>query len=697
MKKTKLSILFLLFSFLTFAEPAKDWCGTLSALRLFLEGKAYQRPNLEPEEIIETEHFLIHFTRQGQNRCDSNYALTIANYLEYSWHKQIDTLGWAPPPPDFGNGGDDRYDVYIYNLPSGIGGWCVAESWYGDPYPDGVTSWIGVDNGLGLGNFLKIVSAHEFNHASQMRYSAREMQFIYENTAVWMEDVCYEEINDYIGYLSTTPNPLGNPDYSLISTQNLYLYAGGIWFMFLEDRYDINCPRLVWETMGWVFGQNTLSGIDSVLRVYYSSNLREALKTYALWRYFVNLRADTTQFFKEGHLWPAPYILRTHSEYPAWGTEDPRPPFAPGGCAFIQLRNGGGKLNVFYNGEDGYKWRFWVVGYKTGNVQLYELHLDSLNGSGRDSFNWGDREHFALIPVACDWEFLSGALIFDYELDCRITKDVGVVSIIGVPGSGDTGLVIFPKAWVKNYGRAPETFPAHCRVGNFYSDTKPITNLSPNDSLLIEFSPCTLFSRGYQDYICTLALDGDDRIANNFKDGRVLVIVRDCGVLNILEPVGVVPQGSVVQPKARVKNFGNLTTQFDCHFWIGGWRTSKRITLAAGREYELTFDSTWLAQDTGEFLVRCSTAYLEDKNPFNDKVEATFFVRPSGIFETKRKEKFSGAEREIEVYNSSGVKVWQGRGREFTQKAKGLSSGVYFLNLVSQEQVRTQRKVFIIR
>lgn len=686
------SFLFIfLFSFLL-AQEKGDWCGTISAWQHFLKESPFQRPDLSPESIIETPHFRIHYTLYGQHRCDIAYAQAVANYCEFSWHKQIDTMGWAPPPPDYGQGGDDRYDIYIYDLPSGVGGWCVTEAWYSEPYPNGASSWIGIDNGLGLGNFLKIVCAHEFSHASQFRYSARERTFVYENTAVWMEDCCYEEINYYISYLSTSPNPLGNPDYSITSTQNLYLYAGGIWLMFLEDKYDITCPRRVWENMGEIAGENTLSAFDAVLRAYYSSNLREALRDYALWRYFVGIRADTNRYFKEGNLWPTSYILRTITEYPAWGTEDPCPPFAPGGCDFIHFENGGGKLTINFNGEDGYKWRLWVVGYKPANSQIYEMRLDSLTGVGRDSFNWGDRDRYALIPVVCDWEFSSGALIFDYDVDCRILRDVGVVSIVGVPGSGDTGSSFIPKAWIKNYGRQRETLSATFKVGEFYTSQRALT-LSPNDSLLQEFSSCTLLPRGYQNYICTLALDGDERVANDFRTGRILVLVRDVGVLEILEPIGTVPPGRAIQPKARVKNFGNLPAQFDCHFWIGEWQTTKRINLPAGREFDLVFDSTWLANDTGQFLAKCSTAYTDDKNHLNNKREITFFIRPSGLASSiKPKREF--VKGKVEIYNASGAKVWEGKGVNLPPIK--LPSGIYFLNITSQEK-KQEKKIFIVR
>ncbi len=695
MKKRFLFILPLLF-FTTLSAKEKGWCGTVPALKLFKEGKRQARPTLSgPVEFIERTNFRVHYTRSGVDACSPDYARSVADYFEYSWRKQIDTLGWAPPPPDYGIGGDDRYDVYIIELGSrGAAGIAVPENYYPNPYPDGVTSWIGIDNHLGQ-SFLKIVCAHEFNHASQMRYAWGEEYFIYENTAVWAEEVSYDEINHYISYLSTSPNPLTNPNYPINSTENLYLYAGGIWFIFLEEYYDRDCPRKIWERMGQIAGANTLNGIDWVLKNHYSSNLRAALKNYGLWRYFTNYLADTIHYFSEGHLWPPAYCLRTHSEYPCSGNQDPYPPLAPGGTSFIRLANGGGKLSIAFDGEDGYKWRTLVVGWRPNNSSLFALPLDSVTAQGRDSFNWLDHQHFVLIPVACDWESPSGGLLFNYNANCRIAKDVGVISLSGIPNTGDTSSVLTPRAWIKNYGVTPEQFPATFRIGAFYSNTQTI-NLNPGDSLLTEFLPCTLFTRGYQNYICTLALPGDERIANNSKTGRVLILVKDVGVLSILEPRGTIEQGRLVRPKVRIKNFGNLPAQFDVRFWIGTWTTTKRIYLAADREYDLTFDSTWRAGDTGEFTTRCSTAYADDKNPSNDKVVDSFFVRPSGIGEAKAGKERALGKRRTEIYNALGVKVGAGEGSNLPLVTNALPSGIYFLNIQTDDK-KTERKILILR
>ena len=683
-------LLFLTLS-LSLGEESRDWCGTLSALKMFQDGKALERPILSgPEEYIERTNLRVHFTRSGEDACDSIYPIRVANYIEYSWSKQIDTLLWAAPPPDYGMGGDDRYDVYIFLQDPGIAGYCASEVVYPDPYPEGATSYIGIDNHQG-NEYLKFVCAHEFNHACQARYTTNEMGFIVENTATWMGEVCFDEANGYIGFLSTTPNPLWNPDYPITSTENVFHYAGGIWLMFLDEYYDRNCPRRVWERMGEVPGRNTLTGIDDVLRNHYSSTLRHALKNYGLWRYLVNVYADTVHYFHEGNLWPAPRILRIHTDYPCSGTQDPYPLSNRGGTGYAQFQNGAGKLNVSFDGQDGSSWRCWVVGFQLGNPQAFEINLDSASATGSDSFNWGSNQNFAIIPVICDWEYSNSGIDFSYNADCRILKDVGIISVVGVPSSADTGTVIVPKAWIKNYGINQETFSAYFRFGENYNNMQMVT-IAPHDSTLREFLPCTLLTRGNNNYLCTLALNGDERAGNNSRTGRTTVWVRDVGVLSILDPVGTVGQGEWIQPKARVKNFGNYSAQFNAIFWIGNWNTTKRVSLGAGGEMDVTFDSLWLAGDTGEYATKCSTAYAADMNKSNDKIEDHFLVGPPGIEEINYSIPVTGGE-EFEIYNALGKKISPNQDK---LNLSALAPGVYFLKIRLGEKF-INRKILVIR
>lgn len=692
MKKIIFIVFLLVFS-LSFAEEIKGWCGTLEALQNYRDGKTLQRPNLSgPVEYIERTNLRVHFTRSGEDACDSSYAIRVANATEYSRYKQVDTLLWKTPPPDYGVGGDDRYDVYIGVMPSGVAGMCVTEYSYPDPYPDGATSFIAVGNQL-ESEFLKVVCAHEFSHACQMRYSAEEMGFIYENTSVYMEDVCYEDNNSYTRFFSATPNPLANPEYPINSTENNFHYAGGIWFMFLDEYYDRNCPRRVWERLGEVAGRFTLNGIDDVLRNNYSSNLSHALKHYGLWRYFVCTYADTINYFAEGFRWPLARILRSHYDYPCQGNQNPYPLAVRGGTSFVEFQNGANKLSISFDGQDGRDWGSWIVGYREGNSQVFELQLDSASAAGSDSFDWQDFHHFAIVSVIGNWESPGTGITFDYTANCRILKDVAVQSIVDVPASSDSGNVVTPKAWIKNYGISQETFPAYFRFGPNYNDMHMVT-IGPGDSTLQEFTSFTLLTRGNNDYSCTLALAGDERAGNNLRTGRTVVWVKDVGVLSILDPVGTIGQGEWIRPKARLKNFGNYSALFDVLFWIGNWNTTKRISLGAGSETDVLFDSLWYASDTGQFFTKCSTAYSADMNRINDKIEGDFFIGPPGIEENTYSFPFPPSSKaEFEIYNALGKKIDAQKGKI---NFSALSPGVYFLKIQDGEK-EFKRKIMVIR
>ncbi|MDP2209949.1 MAG: hypothetical protein Q8K98_14425 [Bacteroidota bacterium] len=106
-------ILFLIFPSNIFTQDIDD-CGTEKSLRDFLVlGKTSGRPTLSGTvQYIFTANFKIHYTLSGQDATTLAWAESTAVYAEYCW-RICDSLGWINPPPDYGEGGDNRYDIYI--------------------------------------------------------------------------------------------------------------------------------------------------------------------------------------------------------------------------------------------------------------------------------------------------------------------------------------------------------------------------------------------------------------------------------------------------------------------------------------------------------------------------------------------------------------------------------------------------------
>ncbi len=226
-----------------------------------------QRPILSgPEEQYQTTHFLIHYTRSGQDAVpvrDDNgdgvpdYVAEAASIAEFVWQTEIVTLEWAQPPADRGEGGDQRYDIYLRNIP--YYGYTQASQPVGDnPHTPTVEtaaaySFLVLDNdyagfdGTPLLD-LKVTIAHEFNHAIQYGYDSSEPEiWLYESVAVWMESEVYPLIHDNWRYLSAW---YMRPEHCLpyYSSQNNHVYGDWIFIRYLSEQYGGNVTvRGIWE------------------------------------------------------------------------------------------------------------------------------------------------------------------------------------------------------------------------------------------------------------------------------------------------------------------------------------------------------------------------------------------------------------------------------------------------------------------
>jgi hypothetical protein len=630
MKKISLFV-FVLATFI-YARPATDWCGTIPALEEYRAGIRRARPTLSgPVIYIEDTNFRVHYTTQGSDAVSPAYAETVASAMRYSWAKLVDTLGFAPPPPDYNQGGDDRYDIYVKVLPSGIAGVTYSENSYPNPYPDGVCSHFRIALDMG-NNYLKSTVCHEFHHAIQFRYSNQEGSWWMENSATWSEEVVYPEYNDYLGFLSTSPGPFTTPEYPINTFDNVYQYAGCVWPMYLTERFGDDVVHQIWTYQGTIAGQNTLSGMEHILTTQCSSNMINALKEYSIWRYFTGSRADTVNYYREAHFWPQVRISHNHNSYPASGDQGNYPVSNPGGTTYIQFQNGGGDLMVCFNAQSVYRWKCNLVGYRpNGLSSVHEINLNA-SGAGGDTLPWGENDHFVLIPLAAQWEYSTGALPYSYTAGLDIVNDVGVTQLTGFLTMVDSSAVLIPQAVVKNFGTNYASFPLTLSVGDFYLSSFNL-NLNAGDSAIVNFPSCTMLVRSYQDYKCKVNLANDQRRTNDSITGRTFVRVRDVGVTSIVAPVGNITQGSMIQPRAMIKNYGNLRENFDVEFHIGAWSATQRLGLNAGLEFEYVFDSIWYANPVGNYSVKCSTKLANDVNLSNDYAVASCNVTASAIDE----------------------------------------------------------------
>jgi subtilisin family serine protease len=110
--------------------------------------------------------------------------------------------------------------------------------------------------------------------------------------------------------------------------------------------------------------------------------------------------------------------------------------------------------------------------------------------------------------------------------------------------------------------------------------------------------------------------------------------LHDVGVRSIIAPPDSVDSGTVVTPRALVKNYGTYDETLSVRMYIGpGYADSVEVALAAGATDTVVF-ATSTADSVGAFSISCVTALATDELAGNDTLSDTVVVWPgSGIQE----------------------------------------------------------------
>jgi hypothetical protein len=205
--------------------------------------------------------------------------------------------------------------------------------------------------------------------------------------------------------------------------------------------------------------------------------------------------------------------------------------------------------------------------------------------------------------------------------------DVGVRSIVAPTGTVDSGTALTPRAWVRNFGTGPATFPTTMTIGTSYADTRTVTNLPAGESVQVSFAGWTATSRGTHAVRCSTGLAGDMDPDNDTLSGTVTVRVTNVGVVAIVAPVDTVDSGELVTPQAWVRNHGTGAATFSATMLIGtGYSSTLTITsLPPGDSVQINF-SSWTAAPLGVLPVRCSTRLTGDQKRSDDTLSGRVTV-----------------------------------------------------------------------
>jgi len=443
------------------ADSARPVCATPIFLELFAN---YDRLSMEAKKILsafirqrpdsfwtdprtydsQSGNFKIHYVVSGKDAVfesdvdtlpedtHPDYVNRCAEIMDYVWEHVTDTLDYNQPLldgwyfPSWDNGGDGKYDVYLTYQEPGYLGFTFPEWYY--PYPK-ATSYIVLRSDYSIYtqspyysyedqyDGMKVTAAHEFFHAVQMGYDADEYgggpypnskPYWMEMTATWMEDMVYDYVNDYLGYISYffrypwlslktfSYNQADGPKY-------YHAYGSCVWPIYLSERFGGDIIREIWTECGETAGDNVLLATGQILADK-GSSFDQAFQEFTIWNYFTSSKADTQTFYSEGHLFPPAYVysLQNHPSYPVDVNSVIYPPENLGSNYVVfQVPPGStGGLNVGFYGDSLGGWEVSLIGYESGNPpRLSHVELDGMQNGTTDVYNWNQYSKIVMIPA----------------------------------------------------------------------------------------------------------------------------------------------------------------------------------------------------------------------------------------------------------------------------------------------------------
>lgn len=207
-------------------------------------------------------------------------------------------------------------------------------------------------------------------------------------------------------------------------------------------------------------------------------------------------------------------------------------------------------------------------------------------------------------------------------------KDIQVMAIEYPIDSIDSGAPIIPRARIKSNSSTNETFDVTLKIGSSYTQTRSKT-LASNQEDTVNF-PSWMGARGNYVIRCSTYLAGDIDNSNDTLSDLFTVVVHDVGVVSITAPTDSILRG-LWTPRASVRNYGSRRESFYSYCKIynnsgmmvyidSSFSNNLNINTSSTR----TFDEFLFL--TGTYTIRCSTALINDSNPYNNVKSKTVTV-----------------------------------------------------------------------
>ncbi len=223
----------------------------------------------------------------------------------------VTTLGYTDPIP-----AESTYEMFFEEMNF----YGYAESYSN---PGGPGTRIGLENdfagfpanddpdGDQLGA-LRVTVAHEFKHAiqfAQNNYQGNSDLWA-EMDATLAEEVVYDGVNDYYGYLGGSGDVFGNPGATVIPGS----YEDITWALFFHEKYGSDFWPGVWQRIEDTGASHSiLEAIDQELSSRAMDYTASLLELYS-WHFVSGAYSNVNFGFSESMVYPTPNAQRTDTQ-----------------------------------------------------------------------------------------------------------------------------------------------------------------------------------------------------------------------------------------------------------------------------------------------------------------------------------------------------------------------------------------------
>ena len=386
-------------------------------------------------------HFRVHYDTSGWNAPDltdedengvPDYIDSTCVYLEFAYDIQVNGLGYEPPLSDNGAGGGDEVDCYVRNFGSGGYGFTEPETYVNNS----ATSFMTIDNDYAESQYaskgyagLRVTTAHEFFHVIHFSYIVDfGLSWWMEQTAVWMEEYVWDDVNDYLAYLGYFFNDSTSQKTALDNNYGTFMYAAAIWPKYLTKKYGAGIIRQSWEAYSTA-GVRNVSVLDGII----PGGIAGSYNEFAVWNYFTAYRANTVDFHDDSDLFGYTVLLERAA--------DKTPAAASFSCNHLTSRY----IELLFVGEydEDYALHVEITPEGSGDfassVVLYNTPYDYVVHTfspGEGIYRLGGTWQKAVIVTSCT--NLSGSgYSFTYDANIEHASDIddGTVPVFSVAGA----------------------------------------------------------------------------------------------------------------------------------------------------------------------------------------------------------------------------------------------------------------------